>query len=249
MPRKGSTGARSICSKCGNSKNPSGYCPTCYQLKKSTFSTPAYTSTVQQRGNTCSKCGFIKNPSGYCPTCYRIKKNNAYQPTSGYTFSTKDSCVAAATCSKCGCIKNSSGDCPTCYQLKKKTQSKNQSSTPVAKTASTSIKATCSKCGYEKNSSGYCPTCYQRKKQEREEYAVYETNLADDFIIVGPPQEESTRASLNEDFLLASIPIKKTTPITRENESGYITSEFEDSLLSTNSSPERKTASPITVSS
>lgn len=227
MPRKGSKG--SICSRCGCTKNPSGYCPTCYQIKKSSSSTPSYTytraatvkpraATVQPKG-ICSKCGHNKNPSGYCPTCYQIKKSNTSEPSSLNYFTTAKA-PSPRTCSQCGCAKNPSGYCPTCYQLKKKKQS-----TPVAKISTDkAAHMICSKCGYAKNPSGYCPTCYQIKKQEKEECAAYTVSLAEDFVQV-------------------------STPIERVNESGYISSNSSPTKESTTaSSPETITWSNILCS-
>ncbi len=36
------------CSKCGHTKNPSGYCPTCYQIKKQEFTRSSLPASRQQ---------------------------------------------------------------------------------------------------------------------------------------------------------------------------------------------------------
>ncbi len=119
MPtRKKSGGSGRTCSRCGHTKNPSGYCPTCYQLKKASSSSCTATRTVATytTGQRCSRCGHTKNPSGYCPTCYQLKKASSSSCAAMRAVATD---TTGQRCSTCGHTKNPSGYCPTCYLRKK----------------------------------------------------------------------------------------------------------------------------------
>ncbi len=259
MPtRKKSGGSGRTCSRCGHTKNPSGYCPTCYQLKKASSSSCTATRAVATytTGQRCSTCGHTKNPSGYCPTCYQLKKASSSSCAATRAVATY---TTGQRCSTCGHTKNPSGYCPTCYQLKK------ASSSSCAATTDTTGQR-CSTCGHTKNPSGYCPTCYLRKKQDEIPITLTSIVSLTDGRLLGVHERrdgtgyyESNGRETNDQEAVSEASVTSpthstkeysTTPRRRADESGYISDPDGDSLPPSGqmtASPVKKTAPPSEI--